>query len=496
MSTLLAFGDLETHMMLSELLTSSYITKEYTVSENISDAVSYGNLVTFGKQIAGLVCKEDVEIEAVPQLDRLFISGKESDVNKLIDYLNQYTSQIQKSVESDEMRMIEITLPENYKIIEELMNQSLLITSATTESSEATETTEATENKVAGETIQESLSLADSILQIMKEFSDDPRIKVVKTFEFAGRLTFIIPSRLSSLLTDIVEDLKKKAQLIGYETIKDVGVLNENIIEEVERLTGIIIDPLGSRMGYILKGRKDKIEVARYLISEFSGSASKMDSRFIELRNAEAFENIKTFLINYFNSKELGSDSFTIEKITDELVFISAPSDLLENALERLNRYEDFFFEERIQQTQQIEETIFNSGVKQILDSFFSDEILYSYVSSAELLIIFGEANTLSEVNNLLDTVIARIEEKQRMQEESISANRTSRLVPFIPSWDNEKFSSYMLDFLGDEAYNTIKIVKSGTGYLVVGNEKTIDLVEKEAERIREMQNPYYAVVR
>ncbi|MFO7881594.1 MAG: hypothetical protein R6U52_03515, partial [Kosmotogaceae bacterium] len=496
MSALLAFGDLQTHMMLSELLTSTYITREYTIDENISDIVRIDELVAFAKQIARLLCEDDVAIDAIPQLSRLIISGKDSDVDKVIDYMNQYSSQIQKSARTDEMRRIEITLPENFRIIEELMNKTFLPESASSESGEATETADATESENTREIVQERVTLTDSILQILKEFTDDAQIKVDKSFEFAGRLTFIIPSGLNSVLTSIVDDLKKKAQLIGYETIKDVGVLNENIIEEVERLTGIIIEPLGSRMGYIMKGRKDKIDVAKYLISQFSGSASKMDSRFIELRNAEAYENVKAFLISYFNTKGVSRDSYTIEKITEELVFISAPSDLLESSLERLNRYEEFFFKERIQRTQQIEQTVFNSGVKQILDSFFSDRISYSYVTSAELLILFGEANVLNELQDLLDIVITRLEEKQRLQEESISANRTSRLIPFIPSWDNEKFSSYMSDFLGNEAYQTIKIVKSGTGYLVVGNEKTIDLVEKEAERIREMQNPYYAVVR
>ncbi|MFW6120060.1 MAG: hypothetical protein ACOC80_04070, partial [Petrotogales bacterium] len=496
MSTLLAFGDLETHMMLSEMLTSSYVTEEYSIDESLSDIVSFDELVAFGRQIARLLCEDDVSIEAIPQLNTLIISGKDSDVDKVKDYIKQYTTQFQKTAESDEMRRVEITLPENFRIIEELMNQSTIPVSKATETEVATETADATESKVTEKVIQERNTLSDSILQLLKEFSNDSRIKVDRSFEFAGRLTFIIPSRLNTVLNNIVSDLQKKSQLIGYETIKDVGVLNENIIEEVERLTGIIIEPLGNRMGYIMKGSKDKIDVAKYLISQFSGSAAKMDSRFIELRNADAYESVRAFLVNYFDTEGLSGDSYTIEKITDELIFISAPSDLLESSLERLNRYEDFFFKERVQHTQQIEQTVFSSGVKQILDSFFTDRISYSYVSSAELLILFGETGVLNELEDLLDIVITRLEEKQKLQEESIAANRTSKLIPFIPSWDNEKFSSYMSDFLGDETYQTIKIVKSGTGYLVVGNEKTIELVEKEAKRIREMQNPYYAVVR
>ncbi|TYB92325.1 MAG: type II and III secretion system protein [Kosmotoga sp.] len=521
MSTLLAFGDLETHMMLSEMLTSSYVTKEYSIDDNLSDSIDYNELVAFGKQIARLLCEDDVSIEAIPQLSKLILSGKDSDVDRVIKYMNQYITEIRETAESDELRRIEITLPENFRIIEELMNIDILygsnydIRSSSTYSSDSTytsttsegtesespEATLSSDSRVDSDTTMSSVvrnrvTLVDSITQLLNELSKDGKITVDRTFEFSGRVTFIIPSRLTSVLTDIVSDLKKKAQLIGYDTLKDVGVLDKNILEEVERLTGIIIEPLGNRMGYLLKGRKDKIDVAKYLISQFGGYATKMDSRFIELRNSEAFESVKTFLTNFFASEGLDADSYTVEKITNELVFISAPSDLLASSLEKLNRYEEFFFKERIQQTQQIEQTVFNSGVKQILDSFFSDEVLYSYVPSAELLIIFGEKNVLNEVNNLLDTVITRIEEKQKMQEESISANRTSRLIPFIPSWDSEKFSSYMEDFLGNEAYQTIKIVKSGTGYLVVGNEKTIDLVEKEAERIREMQNPYYAVVR
>ncbi|MEA2066505.1 MAG: hypothetical protein U9O65_05345, partial [Thermotogota bacterium] len=114
MSTLLAFGDLETHMMLSELLTSSYITEEYSVDKNVAEFVSFDDLVAFGRQIARLLCENDVVIEAIPQLNKLIISGKENDVNKVIDYLNQFKSQIKESAESDEMRRIEITLPENF----------------------------------------------------------------------------------------------------------------------------------------------------------------------------------------------------------------------------------------------------------------------------------------------------------------------------------------------------------------------------------------------
>jgi hypothetical protein len=261
MSTLLAFGDLETHMMLSELLTSSYVTEEYSVDKSVVDFVSFDDLVAFGRQIARLLCENDVVIEAIPQLNRLIISGKENDVNKVIDYLNQYKSQIKESAESDEMRRIEITLPENFRIIEELMNINIVygssydIRSSSTYSSDSTftsnvsedsesespEATMSSDSRIDSDTtmssvVRDRVTLVDSIIQLLNELSDEEKITVDRTFEFSGRVTFIIPSRLSSLLTDIVNDLKKKAQLVGYGTIKDVGVLDENIMEEVERL--------------------------------------------------------------------------------------------------------------------------------------------------------------------------------------------------------------------------------------------------------------------
>ncbi|MDI3523327.1 type II and III secretion system protein [Kosmotoga sp.] len=469
-STLLAFGDLETHLLLSNLLTSSYIKKEYNVEllKLPSGEKTLDYFYKIASEVNNFLCDGSVKIDSLPEFNKLILSGSARDVNIIISYLDSYKKSLQKDLEQSKPKILTVKLPDNFKIVEDVINRNRT----------------------------EKITLASLIESLLSNYIPGEQLQVDRTFESLGKITLTFPEAMTDIVNEILRDITLRSQTIGYRILRDTAPIDNEIIMQIEDLTGVIIESLGENNGYIIKGEKNKLDIAEYLISQFTeASHGKLARRFIEIKTADAFDSVKNFLEHFFATEGLKPEQYTIDAIAERLVFISAPEEALERALQELGKYEKVFFPETGEYFIEIPENVYESGIKDLISTLYTGKIDYTYIPSIEILIARGNKNDLISLQNLIKQMTPKIESHLGLKTSPIEERKISKLIKSLPGWDDEKFNTYLESYLGEEAYKRIKIIPTTGGYLVIGDETTVKVVENEIERLRELENPYYLIV-
>lgn len=492
-STLLAFGDLETHLLLSNLLTSSYIKKEYNVepSRLPSGERSLEYFYKIASEVNNFLCDGSVKIDSLAEFNKLILAGSAKDVNIIISYLDSYKQSLQKDLEQSKPKVLTVKLPDNFKIVEDVINHGRVESIVP-----KTETPETTETTATGQSGIARITLAGIIESLLSNYIPEGQLQVDRTFESLGKITLTFPEAMTGIVNEILRDITLRSQSIGYRILRNIASIDTEIIMQIENLTGVIIESLGENNGYIIKGEKNKLDVAEYLISQFTeASRGKTAHRFIDIKSPDSFDSVKNFLEHFFATEGLNPEQYTIDAITEKLVFISAPEEALERALKELGKYEKVFFPDIEERFIEIPEDVYEGGIKDLISTLYTEKIDYTYIPSVGILIARGNRNDLTSLQNLIDQMTPKIESHLGLKTPSTEERKISKLIKSLPGWDEEKFSTYLESYLGEEGYNRIKIIPTIGGYLVIGNESTVKIVEDEIERLRELENPYYVIV-
>ncbi|RKX51107.1 MAG: hypothetical protein DRP32_00760, partial [Thermotogae bacterium] len=462
-STLLAFGDLETHMMISELLTSAYVKTEYVVEDDLKGL--YNNFLDVAQKVNNALFDSKISITSVPELRRLILTGDKRNVERLKEYLDNFAKMQRSEAEKSRLKELTVNLPENFRIVEDVLTND------------------------HGSVV----SIVDMMIELLKGYIPEEKIHVDRTFEGIGKVTFRIPEAYVDILKDIVSDISIKAQNIGYKIIQ-TKYIDPLIVEHVQNLASVKIELLGEKGGYIIKGVKRNIDVAEYLISEFSGgSLQNVEGKFIQLRSSEDFDVVQGFLQKAFQKKGLSSEDYAVESIAGRLVYIEAPSDILKSVLEELGHYEKELFSEALEEFIELPVSVYEGGVGQLLDAMFKEQVSYTYITSAELLIIRGNREDIERVKSFIAKVRPGIE--GRLKASGSTGERISVFISSIPGWDVEKFETYFQQFLGEEVFAAVKVIAADAGYYVIAEKNVTESIRNEVERLREIESPYYSTV-
>jgi len=470
-ASLMVFGDLQTHFMLSSLLTTNIVTKEFTAP---SEATSTGvepltAYETLARELNSILFSDSVTISTIPQFNRIILSGNSKYVDELLEYLELYRKNLtSEKLDSSRIR-ITYTLPENFFLVEDVLRLG----------------------SSSGSGLPGDGTIVGTILNLLQSYSKDS-VTVDRTFEPVGKVTFDLPKYLVEFFEKTMESFSKISEGVTYSVIKYHMPVVEETISQVEKITGAVIETIGEKKGYIIKGSKASIETAQYVLSLFTGiTFEDYRNTYIELKAENTFNEVKSFFDSYFASRGLVVDEYSLEQISEKLIYIYAPSDILDEALVELENREKQIFRKTEDLILEVAPEIYDSGLGELIDTLLNPEESKVFIRSAGLIVLRGYPERLSELAKIIETRVPRIVE---MIEKNLSEQeaRMSLQIGSIPGWDLDKFQTYLRDFLGPDEFATITVTRSGNGFIVVGPESLLNTVDGEAEKLRMLENPFY----
>ena len=471
-ASLMVFGDLQTHMSLSAALTKNTVTKEYSVPWEITnvDVEPLTAYYELARSLNSLLFSESLTIVSIPEFNKLIFSGNDSQVTALYEYLDLYRLYLTSEDLDSSRTRVTLTLPDNFFLIEDVLK----LVSA------------------SGSGLPDDGTLVGAIFGILQSYAVYEELSVDRTFEPIGKVTFELPNYLVPVLERIADSLSAISEDVSYLMVNYHLTIEESIVAQVERITGSIIEPLGERKGYIVKGAKSSIETAEYLLSLFTGiTFDDYDSTYLELKTNDSYEEVSSFLGTFFAAQGLVESEYTIQQIADRLVFMYGPSGIMGRAINELEQHERQIYRVTRESILEISPEIYSSGLGDLLETILVENETADFIASAGLLVIRAYPERLSEIEGIIEERIPRITEMV----ESRMASQETRLslqIRAIPGWDIEKFRAYLSDFLGPRLFSDITLTTSGNGYIVIATESVLEAVSAEAEKLRGFENPSY----
>lgn len=471
-ASLMVFGDLQTHMTLSAALTTNTVTREYTVPWEITNIdieplTAYYELAI---KLNSTLFSDSLTITGIPEFNKLIFSGNAAQVDALYEYIDLYKEYVtSQDLDSSKTRKT-ITLPDNFFLIEDILKLG----------------------SVSGSGLTEDKTLVGTIFSILQSYAVYEDLSVDRTFEPIGKVTFELPNYLVPVLQKVTDSFSEISTDVSYTIVNYHLTIEESILSQVQRITGAAIESLGERKGYIIKGSKSSIGTAEYLLSLFTGIAFEdYASTYLELKANDSFEEVSAFLRTFYAAQGLVEDEYTVEQIADRLVFMYAPSEIMEKAVIELEQHEKQIYRITRQSILEISPEVYSSGLGELLQTILVENETVSFIESAGLLVIRAYPDRLAEIESVIEERIPRITE---MVENRISSQETrlSLQIMAIPGWDIEKFRAYLNDFLGSDLYSEITLTTSGSGYIVIASQPVLEAISTEAEKLRGFENPSY----
>ena len=193
----------------------TYIVPEVSLSETAYLGTDlYDKFVSIAKNFNSLFFNNEVEINELSDFNQILIDGESEKVDKILSYLSLFEEMVLDGNANQQRKMITIELPENYKIVEDVINNS----------KDGMETDEKT--LVIG---KEELTYVDLIVKMVELFLNNTEIIVDKSFEGIRSITFGVPSFAEDVFKEIVEDLREKSMNIDYSFVNSIEPFNEDI---------------------------------------------------------------------------------------------------------------------------------------------------------------------------------------------------------------------------------------------------------------------------
>ncbi|MGD9907891.1 MAG: type II secretory pathway, component HofQ, partial [Mesotoga sp.] len=184
-ASLMVFGDLQTHMSLSAALTTNTVTKEFTIPWEITDVedTPLNSYLDLARKLNATLFSESLTIISIPEFNKLILSGNDSQVNALYEYLELYRENVtSEDLDSSKVRKT-ITLPDNFFLIEDVLKLG----------------------SVGGSGLTEGNTLVGAILSIIQSYAPYEEIAVDRAFEPIGKVTFELPNYLVPVLEKTVD---------------------------------------------------------------------------------------------------------------------------------------------------------------------------------------------------------------------------------------------------------------------------------------------------
>ena len=195
--------------------------------------------------------------------------------------------------------------------------------------------------------------------------------------------------------------------------------------ESVRQITGIIIEPLGEN-SFILKGDKNTIKIARDMIEQFSNTPLKLFKyTYYELPDGESFETAEKILENYFVFKGLGEDDYTLDLTGDNLLYVVAPENYLDEAISQLDYYKPYItskvYKDIVPTYKEIMVEFSNEEIKSLITQLsFQVEVL----DMGDRRIIIGPEDQVVELDRILKE-LSKINETQQETDNSSETTTT-----------------------------------------------------------------------
>ncbi|PZC52685.1 type II secretory pathway, component HofQ [Mesotoga sp. TolDC] len=471
-ASLMVFGDLQTHMTLSAALTTNTVTREYTVPWEITniDIEPLTAYYELARKLNTTLFSDSLTIVGIPEFNKLIFSGNAAQVTALYEYIDLYREYVTSQDLDSSKTRITITLPDNFFLIEDVLKLG----------------------SSSGSGLTEDNTLVGTIFSILQSYAVYEDLSVDRTFEPIGKVTFELPNYLVPVLQKVVDSLFEISTDVSYTIVNYHLTIEESILSQVQRITGAAIEALGERKGYILKGSKNSIGTAEYLLSLFTGIAFEdYASTYLELKANDSFEEVSAFLRTFYAAQGLVEEEYTVEQIADRLVFMYAPSEIMNKAVFELEQHEKQIYRVTKQSILEISPEVYSSGLGELLQTILIENETANFIESAGLLVIRAYPDRLAEIESVIEERIPRITE---MVENRISSQETrlSLQIMAIPGWDIEKFRAYLNDFLGSELFSEITLTTSGSGYIVIASQPLLEAISTEAEKLRGFENPSF----
>jgi len=471
-ASLMVFGDLQTHMTLSAALTTNTVTREYNVPWEIAniDIEPLTAYYELARKLNATLFSDGLTIASIPEFNKLIFSGNAAQVDALYEYIDLYREYITSQDLDSSKTSRTITLPDNFFLIEDILKLG----------------------SASGSGLTEDKTLVGTIFSILQSYAMYEDLSVDRTFEPIGKVTFELPNYLVPVLQKVADSFSEISTDVSYTIVNYHLTIEESILSQVQRITGAAIEALGERKGFIIKGSKSSIGTAEYLLSLFTGIAFEdYANTYLELKANDSFEEVSAFLRTFYAAQGLVEGEYTVEQIADRLVFMYAPSEIMEKAVAELEQHEKQIYRITRQSILEISPEVYTSGLGELLQTILVENETANFIESAGLLVISAYPDRLLEIESVIEERIPRITE---MVENRISSQdpRLSLQIMAIPGWDIEKFRAYLNDFLGSDIYSEITLTTSGSGYIVIASQPVLEAISTEAEKLRGFENPSY----
>jgi hypothetical protein len=98
------------------------------------------------------------------------------------------------------------------------------------------------------------------------------------------------------------------------------------------------------------------------------------------------------------------------------------------------------------------------------------------------------------KVETAIKTVNAILEREALVAETEGEKGRVSNVAAVVPGWNDAKYASYFMDFLGEDDFSRISITPSSSGYIVVGPLEVISRLVAEADRLAGIEDPFFVI--
>jgi len=109
----------------------------------------------------------------------------------------------------------------------------------------------------------------------------------------------------------------------------------------------------------------------------------KITKHLYELKAENKFNEVKSFFDSYFASRGLVVDEYSLEQISEKLIYIYAPSDILDEALTELENREKQIFRKTEDLILEVAPEIYDSGLGELIDTLLNPEESQVFIRSA-----------------------------------------------------------------------------------------------------------------
>ncbi|RAM61231.1 type II secretory pathway, component HofQ, partial [Mesotoga sp. SC_3PWM13N19] len=309
------------------------------------------------------------------------------------------------------------------------------------------------------------------------------------------RISIMTSSSGFVALTPIVLAEVVKAEISRLREFEDPAFAVFDRIPPVDDLEGLL-----ARLGVMV----DLAKMGSSTIVIGSGEDVRRTSQIMEQLLKSVSQDVTVpeaveYRVVDISGEDIGSFNAILERLAIEVSLITSPSGVIaigsQEAVERTIMVVDDILSRRTT-AQVYEPTYAFTGIQSSeIDSY--QAILDKLGAGVELLpsatgvLMIGDRE---KVETAIKTVNAILEREALVAETEGEKGRVSNVAAVVPGWNDAKYASYFMDFLGEDDFSRISITPSSSGYIVVGPLEVISRLVAEADRLAGIEDPFFVI--